>query len=530
MRQIMRSEVKIAFLVLALGLSLFASGCQRKTGSQGRYFPHRDAPKPPKLTEEEAVVHIRDDFVVEQGFSSHLPLVIIDAMGETILPSRSWDPQRMAIVPIPGRRLFERAEMTIIDRGNGENRLTDAPVLSSQVRIRLAGDPAMENKKGYYAFTLVDRTGMESKMSLLGMDSGEEWVLIGSIRDKSLIRNYIAFCLAAEIMPETPNSRFCEVFFRQGEDFVYQGVFLLTESVLQGVERVKFSLGKDRDKPQGFVLLRDREDPGAVMLNTWSSRENIIDGRLSLVYPKDNVSIKAVTHIEESIDKVEQIIYSEDPKVFIKYPEVIDMDSFVDYYLLNEFLQNYYAGSRSTYMYRDTRGRIKLGPVWDSDCILGNNFPEPFDPENIAMQGAPYYDKLTKDVVFLDLLDSRFSRLRRGVLRDDVVIRLVDETAAYLRPAQLRDWKRWFKEYSGQQDASDPEGIAAWDKIFAFEKEFVKMRYLSIVHSSILGNSMRRMSWKDDLLDSSFNTIFSTISVIIFFVLYLLAVRIGRHH
>ena len=524
----MNSGIKITFLAMAAGLSVLVCTCQGKIGSQGRYFPHRDAPRPPKVTEEEAVAQIRDDFVAKPGFSSHLPLIVIDTMGAPILPSHSWDPQRMAIVPIPGRRLFERAEMTVIDRGNGENRLTDPPVLSSSVRIRLGGDPAVENKKGYYTFTFVDRTGVETERSLLGMDSGSDWVLMGSTRDKSLIRNYIAYCLAAEIMPETPNSLFCEVFFRREDAYVYQGVFLLTESVLQGVKRTNFSLGNERDRPQGFVLLRDREDPEQVMLDTWSSRENKINGRLSLVYPKDNVSMRAVTHIEESIDKVEKIIYSDDSKEFIKYPEVIDMRSFVDYYVLNEFLQNYYAGSRSTYIYRDARGRIKLGPVWNSDCILGNNFPEPFDPVNIAMQKAPYYDKLTQDMVFLNRLDSRFSELRKRILKDDVVIKMVDDTAAYLWPAQLRDWKRWSAEYNVQPEL--PPEVLAREKNFTFEREFVKMRYLTIVHSSILGNSMRRMSWKDDLFDSSYNTIFSSISVVIFFILYLLAVRIGRYH
>ena len=43
------------------------------------------------------------------------------------------------------------------------------------------------------------------------MDPHHEWVLHGPFLDKTLIRNYMWYNIAGEIMDYAPNVRFCEV-------------------------------------------------------------------------------------------------------------------------------------------------------------------------------------------------------------------------------------------------------------------------------------------------------------------------------
>ncbi len=66
------------------------------------------------------------------------------------------------------------------------------------------------------------------------MGADDNWVLHGPFLDKTLLRNYICYQLAGEIMPYTPDTRFCEVFLNGS----YQGVYLCMESVKFGQDRV----------------------------------------------------------------------------------------------------------------------------------------------------------------------------------------------------------------------------------------------------------------------------------------------------
>ena len=67
---------------------------------------------------------------------------------------------------------------------------------------------------------------------MLGMDAFDEWALHGPYLDKTLIRNYMWYNLAGEIMDYAPNVRFCEVLLNG----VYQGLYVMTETVSSGAD------------------------------------------------------------------------------------------------------------------------------------------------------------------------------------------------------------------------------------------------------------------------------------------------------
>ena len=70
------------------------------------------------------------------------------------------------------------------------------------------------------------------------MDAHYEWALHGPYLDKSLIRNYMWYNIAGEIMDYAPNVRFCEVVLN-GE---YKGLYVMTETITNGTDcRVNIS-------------------------------------------------------------------------------------------------------------------------------------------------------------------------------------------------------------------------------------------------------------------------------------------------
>ena len=65
----------------------------------------------------------------------------------------------------------------------------------------------------------------------MGMDAHYEWAMHGPYLDKSLIRNYMWYNIAGEIMDYAPNVRFCEVIIN-GE---YKGLYVMTGTITNGV-------------------------------------------------------------------------------------------------------------------------------------------------------------------------------------------------------------------------------------------------------------------------------------------------------
>jgi hypothetical protein len=428
-----------------------------------------------------------------------------------VLPSRVWDPARGHAVPIPGAKPYVKADIAVINTSRRVNRLDDMPEFSSPVQIRYSGDVLNPDIKGQYRINLLDKADRPREAPILGMDSGEEWELVASLRDKSLLRNYLAYTMAAELLPFSPDLRFCEVVFKIRDLYLYWGVFLLAETVKPGPGRVPVSPGGEGEN-QGFIIRRDVYDPEEVALDTYAVKAGLSAGFLNLVYPYENVTGNMLAGIEEYISRVERTLYSESPVVYVNYTNYFDVDSFADYFLLSEYFMNFEAGFNSVYMFRDRGGRIRAGPIWNNVGSF-DNLSEPLDPRKIGFFTAPWFDRMIRDLFFLKKLESRYAVLRRTLLDDATVIHRIDETARWLEPARQRDWKRWGYAYGG-----------------TYGQELTKIKYILTEHGAVIGNAIRVMTWERQLFDSSYSNGRSSLLAVGFVVLFFLSVHFGRHH
>lgn len=490
---------KAKALLLAVFFVLLCFSC--KEPRREIVTPYSNLPFPNYVSDEEASAFIKDDFTILPNFFSHLPLVIFDVPEGKVPPNHRWDYEKGYPVPIPGAEPYIRGEIIVIDNKEGENRLKDKPAFVSPMQIHSTGVTRDFNEKGQYRIDLLSRRGIRENFPLLGMESGDEWELLATTKDKSLIRDFLLLTMASKIMRFTPEARYCEVLLKDGEDYHYQGVFLLVQPVRQSLKFLTAS---------GFILRRDSYNPEEIMLETYASRINSSSGYLDLVYPNENITGRLLSGIEESISQMERILYSTTPVVYVNYPEYLDMDSFIDYCLLNEYFMNIDAGFHSTYLYKEAKGKITAGPVWDNSGSFDNRGFED-DLKKVSFFEAPWFDQVTRDLTFLRKLENRFSNLRRVLLSDDAVLRLVDETARYLGSAQQRDWKRWAHVYTG-----------------TYENELTKIKYMLVEHSKVIGDQIQRMTWNRELMDSSYSNLRSTFLVVGFIVLYFLSVWIAR--
>lgn len=402
----------------------------------------------PSNETESALLHIDSEFKLSTDFNTHLPIVVIDTKGiePPISTVENIDEERF--VRIEGLDPYIEGKLTIID-GNKRNRITDEPAQTSLIKIKRRGNSSMMYDKGQYLIKLMTESGEERPVSIFGMGEDNEWVLNGSMVDKSMLRNYLAYQLSAQILDYTPDNVFCEVVIKKDDEYTYQGIYLMGESIKQGVDRVAIQEFDPDDTYNSYLVRRDRFDETENTLNTYATEAGFTDTFIGLQYPsKTKVTEEMLTYVEKDLDQIEKVLYSDDYGIFSTYPDYIDVDSFVDYFLINEFLASYDAGNYSTYMYKDIGGKLTMGPVWDFDGTMDNYKKAPLETAVTAFQYKPWFDRLMTDMTFVKKLEERYAQLRRNELSEEHVIKSIDELSSYLGNAKEREWYRWSAIYT----------------------------------------------------------------------------------
>lgn len=401
---------------------------------------------------------IPPDFLVDDTFTSHLPLVIIDTAGEKIVNYKYYDEATDSYRYKDGVDPYVNMTLSVIDNANHVNTLRDAPSLQTDGKIKIRGNSSSALPKAQYRMQLLDEQGYKISLPLLGMDAGEEWVLNGTQRDLSYMRNYLAYNLAGELDPYNTDVRYCEVLKKVGDQYQYEGIYLAIEPVDQGKGRVDITRYDEQVTECAYIVRRDRLDTTELQLDTYATLTGINrtwtgtgveeDGYLSLLYPKEKkVTQASLEYIEEDISRVERLLYSDSRTEFLRYPEYLDVESFINYFLINELLTSYDAGIHSTYFYKDIGGKITMGPCWDFDGGVDNAGGSLTNFQYLVMPVRPWYDRLVTDRRFVVELENQYDFLRRGLFSNETLEGKIRDTAAFLGNAVQRDRSRWSAVY-----------------------------------------------------------------------------------
>ncbi len=410
----------------------------------------------------------------------NLPIFFINTAGQDI----NTVPERMVITdyktevllwePSPRYRvmltLYEPGEYGYTCICGGEE-----PSFSQEVTISLRGQSTLGYEKKQYSLTLEDDEYNDQPRSLLGMPKHHQWVLNASYVDKSLLRNALAYTMAGEIMEYAPRFEFCEVLMNTGDtplsfDDDYLGVYLLMEKIKRSPKRVSIKKVDERYGDTSFIIARDKFKSDDALLHTdWGALEDDFimgyDGRvrfrtvLTCSYPDLNQLPEYSKRIESYVNDFEYALGSknfEDRST--GYRNYIDVDSFVEFAMINEVLKNTDGGEASTYFYKDLGGKMKAGPVWDFDLTLGNLAS--WETENAAVQdptgmritNVAWFSRLFQDPYFSGKFNYSYKRLRSSSWTNEEMADLISDLQERLGPAAERNTKRW---YSGPKSDFD---------------------------------------------------------------------------
>lgn len=430
-------KYRILWIVVAISLCLSITGAYAvthlpdiKKGS--RYHQHLEASQKPSCGHTDGC------------FCTHLPLIEIDTGGSEI-PGKFYLDENGKEQPTLSEtgEPYIVANVNIFDNPTQNNHLTDVASDAGTIRIKVRGNSSRYHDKLGYSLTFVNELGENESHAVMGMDAHHEWALHGPFLDQTLIRNYMWYNISGEIMDYAPNVRFCEAFLN-GE---YIGVYVMVETITAGqVEnsRLNLSVQKKDQTFTGYCIRMDRGSTEFKELDVFSIYTLRTKQQIDSVYPgTSNLTPEMKQQIEQDFSYFERILYSFDYKdERYGYTNFIDVQSFVDYFVINEFTSNYDAGWLSTYVYKDVDGLLRLC-VWDFNSALDNYRGSTMNPYSFEIHFQTWYGMLTKCPDFTEQIIDRYRELRKTYLSEAYLNRYIDETVAYLGDAVDRNFEKW---------------------------------------------------------------------------------------
>lgn len=381
--------------------------------------------------------------------SSNLPLVVINTNGKTIIDASK----------IP-------ANMKIIFNGAGQTNKPEDPgnIYSGNIGIEIRGAWSSTLPQKPYGIETRDASGANLNVSLLGMPAENDWILLANYNDKTFMRNALAYDLSRKMGHYAPRTRAVEVIVNNE----YQGIYILMEKIKRDKGRVDIAkltnldISGD-DVSGGYIFKIDYYNSS----NSWQSSFRPIDypGKtVNYVYADPDPTEllwQQKEYLKTAVNSFESVLYSTNFKDQAKgYPAWVDVNSFIDYFIVNELSRNVDGFKKSVYFFKDKDskgGKINAGPVWDFDWAWKNIWDcstfQATDGSgwsykiNDCLAYGPYSNgwmvRFLQDENFANALNTRYFELRKSFLSTQYLNSYIDSVQNLVNEAQVRHYSRW---------------------------------------------------------------------------------------
>mgnify|MGYP001494430297 CR=1 FL=1 len=380
-----------------------------------------------------------ESIAVDVNFQeSNLPIVMIDTYGEDILDEPRID-----------------AYMGVINNANGINNIGDNfNDYDGKITIEKRGNSSQDQEKPPYRFETVDNNAENNNVQLLGFPEENDWILYAPWSDKSLLRNVLIYSLSNEMGRYAPRSKFVELYLNDE----YRGVYVLMEKIKRDKNRVAISaLNPDENSGDnvtgGYILKFDWAETGD---NNGGFYSLIDEMRYNYHYPKaDEISTQQKDYIQTFINSYENVMNGNNYNTENGYSKFIDVESFIDFIILQEISRNVDAYGLSTYVYKDKESinnKLTAGPIWDFNHGFGNcDYYKAWETDgwNISYiyddmdQRAFWWLKLWDEENFKGMVKDRYNELRLSVLSTNNVNSKIDEYVSTLGNSVNRNFTKW---------------------------------------------------------------------------------------
>lgn len=423
------------------------------------------------------------------GFSSKLPVVIIDSHGENV-PHHvekkiSLCTCSNALDPIQEYQGIAMAK----GRGTSSANFT---------------------KKSFQLNLISEKNQSKSEnFPFLGMPKESDFILSGPEIDKTIgIRNWLTYNLAIAAGHYASQTVYTEVFLvEDGAPLSmkhYNGLYIGVEKVKRDKSRVDIQKLKAPDLSGGYIFLYDNDNinQGDVTFGPLKGWEHPFILKDPKQFPDNGAWLL------QYLSDFETALFAEDwlqRTGNASYRSYIDMPAVHDFFLLVELTKSPDGYRGSTFMYKDVGKPLVPGPVWDYDESYGQCCGYPLDGWQRGGQSGPgtsggsaispegwrfnicadpgrciveprdgtavWYRRMWDDPQYHKDVASRWAELRRGAWSDTMLRGMIDGLVVKIQDAAKRNYEKYYDVLVTAPGGKD--GLAVWQGEVESMKEWL---------------------------------------------------------
>ena len=282
--------------------------------------------------------------------------------------------------PLPEIRIITENEIGGNRKVHAEIEISDYPRAEhwGYCGIELRGNSTMLAEKKSYDFEFRSILGEELATSIFGFPYEEDFVLLANSYDKSFVRNALAFEMWDVLGHYTPKYVYCNLYINDE----FQGLYMLAEKVKVDHNRIRVedeTRGSETPINTGFLIKMDWD---AYEFNFGYQYESIGQYPLhfDFVFPKTKKKMDrgrrsyAQVRLKIMAPSFQDLLLDSNDRENPHYSEYINVNSFADYFLVNELCKNpdglktsMYLHMPSSYSGDTVFPKNSMGPIWDMD-------------------------------------------------------------------------------------------------------------------------------------------------------------------
>ena len=425
------------------------------------------------------------------NFQYRVPTVYISTKGNTIVN----EPKVQSIMQIQlGDTIVFRSNIGIEYRGSTSFRLFD---------------------QKSYGIELRDAADNDTDSAIMDFPKQSDFILYAPANDKSLIRNTLIYDLSNQIGMYATRTKYVQLNI----DGQYLGLYVLMEKIKRDKNRVNITKMANTDitgsaVTGGYIFKIDKSagdnslvgwDADAIYTEALGFRSKYDPNGNKLTYaafgpkkgaetyimyeyPKNDAIVDAQKkYVQSYFSNFEDALLSDNYKdPIIGYQNYIDINSFIDFLILNEFAYNPDAYRLSTFMHKERLGKLKMGPIWDFNLGFGNDDRAAFNNASTWMFNFNnfysndgwlinfWWKRLLSDPSFSDKLKTRWSFLRANKLSENNIMQTIDQHIIILKNTKSieRHFDRWrilgvklpFNNFVGNSHQEEVDFLKSWIK------------------------------------------------------------------
>ena len=312
------------------------------------------------------------------------------------------------------------------------------------------------------------------------MKKSKKWCLLAVHRDGSMMRDILTYELSRPYFDYVPNAKYCEVLING----IYQGVYLLSEEVSRDRLGIKKLKGGNGDMLRGYLLEKDQD---LTFHSKYPSRDRNGDDiskegvSIEIKYPKvGDLSDEQKQIIQNEFNQMEEAI---ETGLYENYSQYIDVESFVNFFIVQELANNVDGYNRSVKLYKSSNDtRFKLAP-WDFDVAYGNwmefegrytdvwHYEDESEFLNYTQNAVFWWQRLIQDSIFKEMVKVKWGDLRKGDFSNESINAVIDSLYYSLTVndaigRNLRAWRTWINKrqnaWSGKSFNDEVDYLRAW--------------------------------------------------------------------